>query len=220
MQFDKSEYQKSLLRFIIESQDAERIRIGRDLHDDVGAALSGLHLIIEKFSRTPYSVESFLDFKVSVATIMDQIIKKVRNISHGLSPEIFTVNTTSEAIEELCEIVNNSDKIKIQLSNTAVDVLNKLDLNNALSIYRILEELLTNTIKHSEASEVCITFLFQREMLIVNYKDNGIGLIEGNIVEKGRGIKNIESRLEFLNATFIINKSMDTGFSILIQIPI
>ncbi|TDQ11803.1 sensor histidine kinase [Pedobacter metabolipauper] len=212
-------HQKLLLRSVIESQDAERIRIGRDLHDDVGAALSNLNLIIERFLRIPYSVDSLLEFKQSTRKSIDQTIKKVRNISHNLSPEVFTLNTLSEALEELCDSFNHADHITVDFNNDAETVLNGFELNPALSIYRIVEELITNTIKHADATEVIFLIAIEHGAVSLNYQDNGKGLNTSDSLKKGRGMQNIESRLGLLNASSNIGKAA-FGFSMEIKIPV
>lgn len=214
------EHQKLLLHSIIESQDAERIRIGRDLHDDIGTALSNLHITIERFFRIPYSIESFKDFKATTKTVIDQTIKNVRNISHNLSPEILTTNSPSEAIEELCELAGQAEKTRVFLKNSATVTLDSFDLIYSLSAYRIIEELLTNTMKHANATEVNLLIFLQDTNLVMSYHDNGKGLNVEISDKKGRGISNIESRLSLLNGSFIMDNENIPGFSICIKIPV
>lgn len=214
------EYQKALLRSVIESQEAERTRIGRDLHDDVGNALSNLHIITERFFRSPYNASDFSGFQQSVKSIVADTIQNVRNISHNLSPEILTLNSTSEAIEDLCYTVNQADKLQLTLQNHASQTLDQLELNSSLSVYRIIEELITNTIKHAGATAITLTFSASPSALTISYADNGKGLTKQPERKKGRGLYHMESRAELLNATLVFPDQQQSGFAVLIEIPI
>lgn len=221
MQFNEIAHQKTLLHAVIESQEKERRRIGQDLHDDVGSSLSNLHLILESFSRQPYSDPVFAKFKEDCKRIIAGTINDVRNISHSLSPEILTLHTTSEAIEDLCYRTNSAGEIKLTLINNAEEVLNGFELERALSVYRVLEELITNTLKHADASHVALSFHATGEgMLQVVYRDNGKGIVTDGRGKKGRGLQNIESRLGMINASYKMKTEEGGGYLMEIQVPV
>lgn len=215
------EHQKDLLKAVIESQEAERKRIGQDLHDDVGTTISGLRLLIEMFKPGSGDEKSYHDFTQSTKTIIDKIVKDVRNISHNLSPTTLRYYGLVAAINEHCTIINQSGRLDINFNNTADDVLAKLHINTSTAIYRVMEELLNNTIKHSGASKANIDINANGELIIIEYTDNGKGLsADVEIEKKGMGMQNIESRLMNINATYKIEPYHGKGFRIKIECPI
>lgn len=221
-QFQQAEltHQKDLLRAIIESQEAERTRIGQDLHDDVGTSLSGLRLMIEMF-RPAVGDAAYAGFAENSKTVIDKIVKDVRNISHNLYPTTLRYYGLVAAITEHSTIINQSGKLDVELINDADESLHKLPLPAATAIYRVLEELLNNTIKHAGATKAGIQFTPDRNILQINYYDNGKGLPA--VKEKtitGMGMQNIESRLLNVGAGYTINPNIGKGFGITINFPI
>jgi signal transduction histidine kinase len=219
LQYAEIAHQKQLLQAIIESQEAERKRIGQDLHDDVGTALSSLRLTIEMFKPGQAADNNSQHIKLS-KDIIDKVIKDVRHISHNLSPPGLTYYGLVAAIEEKSSIINQSGSLAISLINEAEPVLQNLPLPVSVAFYRVLEELINNTIKHAGATTSTIKFTVSiDDMLIIEYADNGKGLHLGPI-NKGMGMQNIESRLTVINATYKIASGYDKGFMIKIEYPL
>jgi signal transduction histidine kinase len=208
------EHQKKLMLTIFESQEEERKRIGGDLHDSVGAALSSLRLIID--SRND---DILLSFKQDCKNIIDKIITDTRNITHNLSPAILNLYGLSEAIAELAEIAGKSGKLEVMIDNQAEEILETLPHYVSLGLYRVLEELMTNTLRHSFADNVQISFRASPDALHIVYTDNGTGYNEEQI-RKGMGLLNITNRLQVIGATHKIFTAKDKGFRINITLNI
>ena len=214
-------HQKELLGVVIASQEAERKRIGQDLHDDVGTSLSGLRLLIEMFKPADHQDEHYLSFLKSSKITIDKIVKDVRHISHNLSPATLGYYGLAAAINEHSDIINQSGKLKINVVNQAEEALEQLNITAATALYRVLEELLNNTIKHSGASRADILFIKQQHAIVISYSDNGKGLSATvGQATKGMGMQNIESRLLNVNATYIISMQPGEGFHIQINYPL
>lgn len=209
------EHQDELLDAIIESQENERRRVGSDLHDDVGTALSNLRLIID-MSKPTVDAEGHKAFVTSTKNIIDKVIKDVRSISHNLSPTTLTYYGLISAIEEHCNIINQAGKVQADLFDNTQTAISRLNITAATSLYRVLEELLNNTIKHSEATETNIVFSEENDILTIEYHDNGKGMIINDNRKKGMGLQNIESRLKHINAGHTIVTSAGNGFAITI----
>lgn len=209
-------HQQELLLTVIESQEAERKRIGQDLHDDVGTALSNLRIIIERFGQDSYHNPE--TFKITGKKIIDKVIQDVRFISHNLSPSGIELYGLMGALEELCEFISVAHRLQIDISNHTVNMPDQLDQTTALSLYRVMEELLNNTIKHAGASRVNIGFEAAEGLLLVSYSDNGRGIAPASQDKRGMGLLNIESRLGIIGATFTILAPQGSGFNILIKI--
>ncbi|WP_214070707.1 histidine kinase [Mucilaginibacter sp. dw_454] len=211
-------HQKELLQVVIESQEEERKRIGRDLHDDVGAAISSLRLIIDMFKPSVVD-DAHLKFIRSSKDIIDKMMNDVRHISHNLSPTALTYYGLAFAIEEQCTIINQTGKLMIDFVNDAKDVLENLSLPVSTALYRVLEELLNNTIKHARAGKAGLKFKADDNLLVIDYSDNGVGA-ETKLVSNGIGMHNIESRLTVINASYHITTSPGNGFRIQINYPL
>jgi signal transduction histidine kinase len=177
--------------------------------------------MIEMFKPVINSDENYESFTTSSKSVIDKIVKDVRNISHNLSPTTLRYYGLVAAITEHCTIINQSGKLEVTLINEADQLLQKIELPAATAIYRVLEELLNNTIKHSGASKANIHFLVKENALSIDYNDNGKGLQpRTEKAVSGMGLQNIESRLLNINATFFTAPYSGKGFHININYPI
>ncbi|WP_162852692.1 sensor histidine kinase [Dinghuibacter silviterrae] len=211
-------YQKELTYAVIQSQEAERKRIGRDLHDDVGSALSNLKLYtIQLQEGRPEAFATYKAFRTQV----DVIIDKVRSISHMLSPAELEMFGLEESIEELCLVIHQSGAVEVTFDNRAPAEMKRLSYERALSLYRVLQELFANTVKHAGAGKVSLTFYQEGNELVCVYKDNGRGLGKKTPGQPswGIGMRNIESRLGMIRATYQLQDPSEQGFGIQINIP-
>jgi len=208
-------HQKELLQVIIESQEQERVRIGRDLHDDVGAAISSLRMMLEMFDPGKKDT-AYHQFIKSSKSIIDKMMMDVRHIAHNLSPATLMYYGLEVAIDEKCTQINQSGKLEINFNNDASVHTENLGIAVSTALFRVLEELLNNTMKHSMATKADINFTANNDVLTIAYCDNGVGADE-KLVKKGMGLQNIESRLTVIDADYLIKTSPGQGFSILIN---
>jgi signal transduction histidine kinase len=194
-------HQQELLQATIHSQEKERQRIGQDLHDDVGTALSNLRLLVD-------SIDAKFDtdhhkFSVKSKQMIDKVIGDVRHISHDLSPPGIELYGFLGALNDLCEEITTAGTHQINIHNQAGQALESFNKIEVVSIYRIMKELLNNTIKHADATLINIWFIQDLQEINVIYEDNGRGMGTEINTGKGMGIFNIESRLKVIGATEI-----------------
>jgi len=212
------QHQKDLLTAAVLTQENERRRIGQDLHDDIGAALSGLRLSLELYTPPDNANEIYLAFKGRCREQIDSIIKEVRHISHHLSPALLSLYGLEAALNKQLQYINDSSGLSAVLNNEATDVVNQLSLETATAIYRVLEELLNNTIKHAAATKIAINLSAQQSQLIIGYEDNGKGLpANTDVFINGIGMRNIESRLSLIGAQYQLGALGKKGFQINMQ---
>lgn len=205
MKVAEMNHQKDLLHAIIRSQEDERKRIGMDLHDEIGASLSAIKLMLQ--------------LQKNVSNDLDHVIHSVRNISHNLFPVIVGEYGFSDALHEYCSKLNQiTFQVRISFQDDESETF--LQKENALIVYRIVIELINNTLKHAKAKEISILFYINAaKEFMIDYKDDGIGFtINESIAKKGMGLKNIESRLGILKASMSIEK-VTKGSFIKISIP-
>jgi signal transduction histidine kinase len=211
------QHQKDLLHATITSQEEERRRIGSDLHDEVGSVLSSLRMYIQKFTEEN-DLANATEFGTKSKSMIDSIITNTRNISHDLSPITGGAYSIMDALEDLCSQVNLSDKPEISLSASKEDMLSHLNLNHALALYRVIRELVKNTITHARANSIIIDITEEKGQFLILYKDDGNGMLK-KMRNKGMGMNNIESRLNMIGAGYNITTSPGKGFEISISVP-
>lgn len=210
-------HQKNLLQAVITSQESERQRIGSDLHDEVGSVLSSLRLLIEKNSITEQQDAAFA---LQSKQLIDRVITRVRHISHNLSPRITGSYGFYDAVYELADTVNQSGTMRLDLDFEENIAQTILPDNAAMAIYRVLAELINNTIKHAQASLIRIRIIIEGNELHIFYEDDGIGIASEKTSGRGMGMHNIESRLSMINAIWQFAQKKGKGFTMEIFVPL
>lgn len=205
-------HQQELINTFIISQEKERRRIGMDLHDEVGTALSSLRMHIEQV------VDSGLQQNTKLQ--IDTIIYSVRNISHNLSPFLKGAYGLIDALEDLMDGLNHTGRIKASISFSSMEDATFLHEDYRLAIYRVLSELINNTLKHAAATALSVHFKREATVLHISYSDNGKGITTPQIKQQGIGLMNIESRVRMMNATYTLPAQPGKGFAMEILIPV
>ena len=205
-------YQKKLLEANLFVQEKERKRIGGEIHDDINSQLSILGLITQSLEKKEISFKEIQEVKSKLLNIITQTNENSRRISHNLYPTILEKFGLLAALEDLIHNYNFSNTIDINLEMQPD--LDKLDIKTQLHIYRIFQELISNSIKHGNATKIIFSGTSLKESFTFTYNDNGSGfdLIEYNWKKKGLGLKNIENRIYFLNGNFTITTKPQKGF--------
>jgi signal transduction histidine kinase len=211
MQRAELEHSEKLLHAALQSQEDERRRIGRDLHDDVGAALSNLRMVMGQGYKM---AENEGKDTTAYKPLIDNIITTVRNISHSLSPPGLELFGLEHTLYELCDTFNTSGVIRLSFINEAGSRVDGLEKNTALATYRVLQELISNTIKHAEAKKIVIRFCVENNRLVLVYSDDGKGFDASVVKKTGMGLQNIEARLSMVQAAFTVNTSPGNGIMV------
>ncbi|HVW14150.1 MAG TPA: ATP-binding protein [Mucilaginibacter sp.] len=209
----ETQYQKDLLHSVILSQEDDRRRIGQNLHDDVGGSLAVLRILLRKHEDQTAGQD---DARV---VLIDRIIENVRNVAHSLSPQYLPVLDLWEVVEELCENLNRSGKPRVEFTYTESVRSNQWDKDLSLAVFRVLQELISNTIKHAEAGLITLNFDTRDDLLLIDYRDDGKGVAPG-VARKGMGLNNIVSRLQMHNATWQMDSQKGKGYHFGIAIPV
>ncbi|SEW44379.1 Histidine kinase-, DNA gyrase B-, and HSP90-like ATPase [Chitinophaga sp. YR573] len=211
----KNLYQNDLLRSNIHAQEEERKRIAHDLHDELGAVISimRMHLMVLEQQSTG----NLQDGLLNVRQLAETALGSIRSISHQLMPpqlESFGLLTT---LESVISQINQTDQIIIEL--TYSDALEDLPWIVNLGLFRIVMELINNTIKHANAKSVKIDFLRYGQHLTCHYSDDGVGLTKDNI-NKGLGHKSIEGRVNSLGGKLEFGNGETNGFYAIIELTV
>lgn len=208
----------SSINSYMEGQEKERARIAAELHDRLGSLLSAVKL---HFS----SIEANLDENNSnsesdnfsfALDLLDNSVEEVRSISHNLSKGILTQFGLSGAINNLKNAINSAGKIQIKF----IEVGEKLDLPPEVEIelFRVIQELITNAIKHSGADEIYVQLITDAEGLTIVVEDMGVGFDMAKLKSKGIGLQNLKNRIEKIGGIYHLESTINKGTTIIIEI--
>ncbi len=207
-----NEEQKKAFGAIIQGEENERKRLAFELHDGIGQLLSVVKLNLSSLENwVDKRNKQTADVVNSIVALVDDSCREIRNISHNLMPNTVIQFGLMAALKDFCRKINNAEKIKVHFQN--LDFEPDLQPQVQTTIYRIIQEIIHNAIRHSQATDVYIQLFREDDNLVILIEDNGIGF-EISVIQKsanGMGIKNIISRIEYLKGEVHIDSSPDKG---------
>lgn len=210
--------QQAQINTMIATQEEERKRISRDLHDDVGTKLSAIKLFLsslhEKASNTNNNEIKIL--AASSEQFVSETIKDVRQLLLNLSPSVLEEFGYTTAVEGLINKINETKQIQFCL--VVFGMQQRLQKKYELALYRITQELINNVLKHAEAKNVSLQIGRRDNKIILMIEDDGKGF-DINEHRDGYGLHNLEARTELLQGVMTIDSHLEKGTSILIEIP-
>jgi signal transduction histidine kinase len=210
----KVNHQKQMLDATIQSQEAERRRIASNLHDSLGAQLSTVRLFMLMQGEEKKELKAFAD---ESAEMLLESIQEVREIAQDLLPSALKYGGLVSASTQFFNSIEKSTSIQLNAQVNG-DII-RLSEKNELSVFRVIQELVNNTLKHAKASVIDVDLNFQDSKLLVTYKDNGVGL-QNNVNNEGLGLFNIESRIQSLKGEYSVNSNPGKGVEFAIEIPL
>ena len=200
---------------MIEGQEKERQRIANDLHDDLGGLMATvkLHFNALKDKDSPELFEK-------TNTLIEEAYQKVRTVAHAKNSGVIAKQGLLKAVENMAEKISASNKIRIEVIDHGLD--NRLENSLELTLFRIIQELITNVIKHAEATEVTIHLTNHDDTINIMVEDNGKGFNPNQVTKtnKGMGISSIDKRVEHLDGKLTIESEKNKGTTVIIDIPI
>lgn len=208
----EQEYQQRLLKAIIESQENERLQISKELHDNIGSSLSHLRHMINLIQSAWNDQPELKKLTEKYKSYIDLIIRDVRNISHNLSPAGLEIWGLHDAIENFCDRIRMAEGLDITIEDDTNGALKNLVFDDALSLFRVIQELITNTIKHASAHKIAINTSLENDYLKIQYYDDGVGTDIDIFNSEGIGIYNIKNRLSIIKASYNYTSSSEGGF--------
>ncbi len=206
------------LKALMSGEEAERSRIARDLHDGIISQLSAVRMNFNALPNQNPELKSNPDYRESIEQL-ETTIKELRTTAHNLMPEVLLNGGILEAVHVFCEKISRNSGVDIDYQTYGVMPL--LEQSFELSIYRIVQELVHNIIKHAQASSALVQISCKNDLLSIIIEDNGVGIDESNIAAtKGRGLINLKERIKLLRGHLDINSSETSGTAIYIEFDI
>ncbi|HVM88214.1 MAG TPA: ATP-binding protein [Puia sp.] len=223
MQLQKMEYdqQKMLLNASIKLQEEERQRIAADLHDDAGPLLATARLYLNE-NLVNLDKTTQLQSIYNAKQIIDDTIQLIRNISHSLMPPTLKNFGLESAVNDLFQKISSSGSMNA--SARFHDYRERMQPENELIIFRVIQELVNNILKHSNASFIHLTQNTNNNKFFIRLHHDGRGLTQAdfdklNKSSVGLGLKNIQSRLRVLHGKIFFEKDISqTYFKVTIEL--
>jgi signal transduction histidine kinase len=211
------EQQKNYVSAMVEAQELERKRLAIELHDGLGQVLSTARITLSSLEgELQDNQEAQLSSSIK---LIDRAVSEIRSVSHSMMPTaLVRENGLEPAIQEIIKQINISGKIQAEFSvNKHVELPDYVQIN----IYRIVQEIVNNIIRHSQATKIEIVMLFYETTAQLSISDNGTG-IEIKTLEKGTGLgwRNIKNRVDILKGEISLISGKDSGSIIGIEFPI
>lgn len=215
-QIKEMEHQKQFAsaKSLIEGEERERKRMARDLHDGLGGRLAAIKMNLSKISINTCMINS--DEINDVMNQVDNSLRELRGIAQNLMPETLLRSGLEKAISELCVIYEN-DKTKIEFQAFNIEV--SIPENSQMMIYRIVQELLGNAIRHAEATEIILQCSQNQNLFFITVEDNGVGF-DVNSEKEGFGLNNIFDRVTTMNGKMDVESVLGEGTTITVELDV
>jgi signal transduction histidine kinase len=206
-------YQKEILQSVIQTQEEERMRIAQDLHDDISSKLNIVSLNTHLLKTPNLSEAEYAEITDNIVSLTKKALENSRRIAHDLLPPVFEKFGLHAAVEELVLEFSTAKNVQINYKND-LD-FSVLEVNKQLHVFRILQELLNNSMRHGKATSISITFVSKNHQNTCVYTDNGVGFNTNSVNQKrGIGMQNIESRVSFLGGNINVKSEINKGVQI------
>lgn len=206
----QKEKELQLLQAVMQGEEKERSRIAKDLHDGVSGMLAAVKMHINSIATDIREVKNTEGYQQGLK-LLDESSQEVRKTSHNLMPEVLLQHGLDEAIRRYCNNVSNSSRLNLEYDIIG-DTPRFID-SFELSVYRIVQELLNNIIKHSRASEAIVQLTYQSGLLTITIEDNGIGVSKEESSRDGMGLRSLQSRVKAMNGKIEFESSTGEGFN-------
>lgn len=205
---------------ILDAEEKERRRIAQDLHDGVGQMLSAAKLNLSNLDSkiTTQTEEQRLAMQ-NALSLVDDSVKEVRAVSHNMMPNTLIKLGLASAVREFITKLGNAPTLKVDLEIVGLDT--RLDNQIETVLYRVIQEIVNNIIKHANASQISMQIIRHETELNIMIEDNGVGFNTNQLDNfEGIGLKGIQTRIEFLNGSVHFDSSVGRGTTVIIDIPI
>lgn len=203
---------------MISGQEKERKRIAQDLHDGLGVMLSSVQ---NQFSRIGDRLGNYKEAEVFDQTnsMLSEACQEVRKIAHNMMPGTLLKLGLVSALKDLCLNTSESHDFSVDFQCFGLD--HRLSEVAEVTLYRMVQEALRNISKHAQARQVIVQLMKADEQVMITIEDDGVGFdVDKAISENGMGLKNFQSRVQYLNGNVTIQSEKGKGTCIQIEVPI
>lgn len=201
-----------LLEALREGEEKERGRIARDLHDEISGMIAAAKMHVIALAQTVPAIGANKGY-LQALRLLDEAARQVRNTSHNLMPEVLLESGLSQALSRYCHNISNA---QLQLQYIALEPVTRYAATFELSLYRIIQELINNIVRHAKATKALVQLNAHGSCLMVTIEDNGIGFNPAATPD-GVGLSSIAKRVAHMNGTIDIQSTLGKGTSIYLE---
>ena len=215
IRFLERQQQVVSLQSMVNGQETERTRIAKDLHDGLGGLFSTVKMY---FSTLEHQQEQLKDndlFKKSYEMV-DTAASEVRRIAHNMMPEVLLKLGLANALKDLCDNMSAGRLLQVSLQINGME--KRLNPSTEIMLYRIVQELLNNIVKHAQATKAIVQFIQDNDRLSVTVEDDGQGFNTADADAPNKaGIETVRSRVNYLNGNMQIDSQKDVGTTVMMD---
>ena len=208
---------KRILTAVLRTEEKSRSRFARELHDGLGPLLSSA-----KMSLSAVSCEGMDDERRAIventAYVIDEAIRSLREISNNMSPHVLADFGLVRGVQNFIQKCTGMHDVKIRFMTDLRS--ERFDANVEVILYRVICELINNSLKHAACTEISLSLSQDNGLLSLDYSDNGRGFDPQAMIDCGMGLSNIASRVHSLNGTFDIRGRKGKGMSAAVRIGV
>jgi len=215
LQREKQESERRVLAAITQTQEQEREQVSYELHDNINQMLTTVKLLLELCRDERSDPKQLLTRSIH---LQQTAIDEIRSLSQQLSAPALGNLSLRDSMRDLTELIAETKQLNIEIDDDGIEDL-FLDQYTHLSIYRILQEHLTNVLKHAAATEVQVTFRRSAGALTIKVTDNGRGF-DAQTKSTGLGLQNMKAKAMSIQGTFVIESSPGRGTKLLLTVPL
>tara|TARA_R110002051_G_scaffold160901_4_gene232534 strand:- start:46557 stop:48425 length:1869 start_codon:yes stop_codon:yes gene_type:complete len=204
---------------MVSGQEKERHRLAGELHDNLGSTLATVRMQVENLERNLDKVDNPKALLTKTHNLINEAYEKVRTISHERNAGVLAKDGLLPAIQRLANTISSDDGLSIEVEDFGLE--QRLGNELEITIFRIVQELVTNIVKHAKATEATISLTQHEGELNILIEDNGKGFKVGTLQNKnGMGLGSIERRVEHLEGSMSVDSTPGKGTHIIIDIPL
>lgn len=205
--------ERRILTTILRTEEKERVRLSKELHDGLGPLLSSAKMSLSELGKGMDSREN-TKLIANTSLVIDEAIRCLREISNNLSPHTLEAFGLAKALNNFIKktaLANASKNVDIKFETNLKS--ERFDINVEVILYRVICELITNSLKHSGGSEIYVSLRRDGGIIIIHYSDNGKGFDPHAVLDTGMGLSNITSRIRSLHGTVDIWSERHKGMT-------
>ncbi len=215
LNYQRSLFSKRLLSAVLRTEERSRSQFAKELHDGMGPLLSSAKMSLSAISAENMSKEQ-QEVISNTKFVIDEAIRSVREISSNMSPQILTDFGLAQGVQNFLSRIQSLHTIEIVFDTNLRK--ERFDSDIEVVIYRVICELVSNSLKHSGCSKIDISLMFNNGYLLLHYNDNGCGFNPDKVISNGMGLSNITSRIDSLNGELHITSSEGKGVHVVATI--
>lgn len=197
-----------LMTAVLRTEERSRASFSRELHDGLGPLLSSAKMSLSAMSKAELTAKD-RQILQNTSALIDEAIRSLREISNNLSPHILNNFGLARGIKHFVDRLATMNSTKISFRTRLRE--ERFDSNIEVIIYRVVCELINNSLKHSRCTEISLSLELEDGHLVLRYSDNGCGFVPSEVMERGMGLSNINSRISSLRGTFRLASEPGNG---------